>query len=152
MNLRLGMFRLWVVASTLFIIGFGAISYSNIQMDFRIARTDYDAMAKELGGYTIYPTKCEGARGVFGSDYSVFEGLCWYKMEDFRRLFPEYKDVSDRDLLDKLHVKVGRPLRPFHPWVNLAKTVVVAIAVPIAVLALGWSLFWAFAGFLRAQS
>jgi hypothetical protein len=119
-------------------------------MDFRIARFDNDAMAKELGGYTLYPTFCDKTRGVAGSDYVAIDGLCWYKIEDFRRLFPEYNDVSNRDLLDKLHAKVGRPLRPFHPWVNLAKTVAVAIAVSIAVLALGWSLFWAFAGFLRA--
>ena len=152
MNLRLGMFRLWVVASALFLVGLGAISYSDIHEEFRNAYTDFDAAAKELGGYTIYPTDCDKARGVAGSDYSVSGGLCWYKMEEFRRLFPEYKDVSDHVLSEKLYAKVGRPVQYFHPWVKLSKTVAIAISVPIAVLALGWSLSWAFAGFRRPPS
>jgi len=146
------MFRLWVVASTLFIIGFGAISYSGIREEFRGAYTDFDAVAKELGGFALYPTDCKRTRGVAGTDYSVSEGLCWYKMEDIRRLFPEYKDVNDRVLSEKLYAKAGRPVQHFHPWVSLSQTVAVAVGVPIAVLALGWSLFWAFAGFRRSPS
>ncbi len=62
-----------------------AISSTALREEFRIANTDYDAIAKHLGGYSLLPTDCAKARGVVGSDYSETQNLCWYKMEDFRR-------------------------------------------------------------------
>ncbi len=152
MNIRQGMFRLWVVASILFVIAVGVLSYSGIRQEFKNAYTDWDAVLKEYGGYALYPTDCGKARGTVGTDYSVSDYLCWYKIEDFRRLFPEYKDVSDRTLAEKLYAKAGRPIQKLHPWIKLLKTAIVAIAVPLAVLVLGWSLFWAFAGFRSSSA
>ena len=152
MNIRQGMFRLWVIASVLFVIAVGVSSYSGIRQEFKDAYTDWDAVVKEYGGYTLYPTDCEKARGTAGTDYSVSKELCWYRIEDFRRLFPEYNNVSDRVLDQKLYAKVGQPIQKLHPWVKLMETVAVAVAVPLAVFALGWSLFWAFAGFRGSSS
>jgi hypothetical protein len=95
MNIRKGLLRLWIVGSILFVICVFAVSYSSLREHFRIANTDYDAIAKDLGGYSVLPTDCSGARGVSGSDYSQSQDLCWYRTEDFRRLYPEYEDVGD---------------------------------------------------------
>jgi len=78
------------------------------------------------------------------------QSLCWYKREDFRRLYPEYKDLSDKVVSEKLYEKAGQPLKHIHPWEGVMKAAVVGLAVPLAVLGLGWSLLWAFAGFRSA--
>jgi hypothetical protein len=141
------MFRLWLVLSILFVIGVGVISYGGIREEFRIAYTDWDGLAERYGGYSLYPVDCEKARGTLGADYSRDEGLCWYKTEDFRRLYPEYKDVSNRVLSEMLCAKAGQPLQHVHPWNQVMKTAGIAFGVPLAVLAVGWSFIWAISGF-----
>ena len=149
MNVRRGMFRLWAIGSVLFAIAVGAVSYSSITAEFRNANTDWDTEAAKFGGYSLLPADCSKARGVAGTDYtySKNDALCWYKTEDFRRLYPEYKDLSDAVLSEKVYAKAGQPLRHFHPWIKVMTTAGMAFSVPLAVLALGFSLFWAFAGF-----
>ena len=149
LNIQRGTFRLWVVASMLFVIGVGAASYSGIRQEFKNANTDWDAEVKKYGGYSLLPTDCEKARGIAGTDYDNTrnDGLCWYRTEDFRRLYPEYKDVSSGALSERLYAKAGRPLKQVHPWNMVMKTAGVAFGVPLAVLALGFSLFWDSPGF-----
>lgn len=122
-------------------------SYSDIREEFRAAYTDWDAVVKQYGGYSLLPADCGNARGMAGADYSQDEGLCWYKTDDFRRLYPEYKDLSNRVLSEKRYAKAGRPLEHIHPWNKVMKTAGIAFGVPLAVLAFGWSLIWAVAGF-----
>lgn len=147
MNMRQGVFRLWVVASVLFVIGVTVASYSEIREEFKIANTDYDSLAKEFGGYSLFPNFCVKARGTAGIDYSMDNGLCWYKIEDFRRLYPEYKDMSDRALSEKLYAHVGQPLQHIHPWYKIMTRAGIAFGVPLAVFIFGCSLSWAVAGF-----
>jgi hypothetical protein len=148
MNIRKGTFRLWVILSVLFLIGVAAVSYSDIHTEFRNAYTDWNAEFAKYGGYSVVPADCEKARGTFGTDYTHNDdGLCWYEFSKFRSLYPEYKDVSDKDLNIRLYAKAGKPLLEFHPWVKVLKTTAIAIGVPLVFLALGWSLFWALAGF-----
>jgi hypothetical protein len=64
MNIRCGVFRLWIVASVLFVIGVGAASYSGIHEEFRNAYTDWGAEVKKYGGYSLLPADCEKARGA----------------------------------------------------------------------------------------
>lgn len=147
MNTRKGLFRLWLVASIVFAICVCVVSYNRLREEFRISNTDYDAIAKELGGSTLVPADCAKVRGNRGSDYSETENVCWYKMDDFRRLYPEYKDVKDKELSEKLYEKAGQPLKHLHPWKSVMEVVCVALGIPLAVLALGSALFWAFSGF-----
>jgi hypothetical protein len=150
MNVRKGLLRLWIVGSILFVICAFAVSYSFLREEFRIANTDYDAMAKEIGGSSLVPTDCGRARGVLGTDYSETQNLCWYKSEDFRRLYPEYKDLSDKALSEKLYEKAGQPLKHVHPWESIGKVAGVAFGVPVIVLLIGLSLLWALSGFRSA--
>jgi hypothetical protein len=149
MNIRRGMFRLWVIASILFVIGVGAISYSSIREEFRYANIDANAEYKKYGGYLVVPADCAGARGVAGTDYnrSQKDGLCWYAIDNFRRLNPEYKNLNDEDLSNRLYEKAGQPIEHLHPWRKVMETASIAFGVPLVVLALGYSLLWVFAGF-----
>jgi hypothetical protein len=141
------MFRLWLIGSALFVIIVSAASYTVIREEFRIANTDFDALAKELGGYNLVPTFCSKVRGISGTDYEERKGLCWYKMENIRRLFPEYKNLNDHVLEEKLYEKAGQPLQHRRPWRKLLYTAAVALGFPLAVLSLGWALNWAIVGF-----
>lgn len=149
LNIRQGTLRLWVVASVLFAIGVGSASYSGICQEFKNANTDWDAEVKSYGGYSLLPADCGKARGTAGADYENTrnDGLCWYRTEDFRRLYPEYKDLSNRALSERLYAKPGQTLEHFHPWNTVMKAAGIAFGVPVAVLVLRFSLFWAFAGF-----
>ena len=148
MNVRRGTFRFWLILSVLFVIAVVAISYSDIRIEFKNANTDWNAIATKLGGTNLVPADCEKARGTFGTDYTKDnDGVCWYEFTKFRLLYPEYKDVSDKELDRRLYEKAGQPLVEFHPWTKLAEVASVAVGVPIAVLALGYAMFWAFAGF-----
>jgi hypothetical protein len=148
MNLRRGLFRLWIVAGILFAIGVAVVSYSGIKEEFRIAAWDNNGLETDKwGGYIMLPNACDEVRGNVGMDYSTSEGLCWYTIKDFRRLFPEYRDLSNAALSDKLYAKAGRPIKHGHPWTALIEAAGVATGVPVAMLVLGYSLLWAFAGF-----
>ena len=152
MNIRRGMFRLWIVSSALFVLGVSAALYSRIREEFRASRIDYDAIAKKYGGDTLLPVDCGEARGVATTDYSVNDGSCWYATAIFRRLYPEYKDLNDHDLSEKVYTKAERPLTHPRPWAKVAEAAGLAFGVPLAVLALGCSLSWALSGFRGSTS
>ena len=101
----------------------------------------------------MLPVLCPeaAARGMIGSDYTEKDGTCWYSTAKFRLLYPEYKDLSDKDLSKKAHAKAGQPLKEFHPWRTVVTTALVAFGFPFVALALGCSLFWAFAGFKQTR-
>lgn len=149
MRIRRGLFRLWLVAAVLFALFIAASSYSEIAGDFRNANTDLNAIADKWGGHLLLPVTCGEARGAANADYEIGkdDGLCWYKAVDFRRLYPEYNDLQNGVLSDKLYTKVGRPPQRPHPWNKVLQTTGIALGVPVAVLILGASLLWAFAGF-----
>lgn len=152
MNARRGMFRLWLVFSVLFVIGVGAASYIRIRNEFRIADTDLDALAKKYGGTNLLPVNCAEARGTMDRDYSSSEGLCWYTMENFRRFYPEYRDLSDRVISDRVYAKAGIPLRKAHPWEALLDAALLAVGIPLIILALGFGFAWVISGFRTPQS
>ena len=147
LNVRRGLFRLWAITSVLFMLCVTVISYSSLREQFRNESIDWDAEVARYGGYTEEPTFCNVARGVSGKDYEERDGLCWYRSEDLRRLYPEYRDISNKDLSEKLYAKVGQPLHHEHPWRSVERTAALAIGLPLGLLALGWAVLWAVAGF-----
>ncbi len=135
MNARRGMFRLWVIFSVLFAIGVGTASYNRILNEFKSTVTGI-------------PVDCGKALGAEGIDYAVIGDSCWYPMEKFRHFYPEYQSLSDRVLTEKPWAKAGIPLeKHHHPWKMVFNTVVLAFGIPLVILALGFGLGWAFAGF-----
>ena len=95
MNIRRGALRLWVIFSTLFVLGVSVSSYRTIREEFAAAtrpRDSFAIIAKKLGGEMLLPIDCLEARGDTTTDYSVDNGHCWYTVGRFRSLYPEYKD------------------------------------------------------------
>jgi hypothetical protein len=134
------MFRLWIVFSTLFVLGVGAASYNTIREEFRASGKAIDLRGFRVGDTTykfpasysdekvkdiltkqgiigtpgsgaiaerLLPVECGKARGVSATDYSLDEGSCWYTTAIFRRLYPEYKELNEHDLSEKLYAAVA---------------------------------------------
>jgi hypothetical protein len=158
MNWRRGLFRLWIVGAALFVIAVAAVSYSDIKADFdKVALQKY----MEERSAVLVPQLCGDARGVAGSDYSRLEVTskpnffdnCWYEIPKFRALYPEFKNISDKELTQKLYKDLGIPTRELpNPWATLGVWASVAFGVPLVVLVLGASLTWAFSGFAATRS
>ena len=166
MSWRRGFFRIWLVASALFVIAIAAISYSEIMAQF-----DATAVTTKWPGELMVPTLCGKARGVEGTDFQrlQFDDLipspnrptqskpnyfdtCWYRLTKFRPLYPEYNDLSDEVLSSKLYAEHGIPLHnPKNPWTTLLTNVEIALGIPLIVLILGSALTWAFSGFKRSM-
>jgi len=158
MNLRRGLFRLWLVGSALFVLAVAFFSYGEIKRQF-----DATALTRwvEANDALLVPQLCGEARGVAGTDYSIgnqklsnpsqkpnFFETCWYAISKFRPLYPEYKDVSDKELSRKLYADHGIPIRDLpNPWATLGTWAGIAFGIPLVVLALGASLLWALSGF-----
>jgi hypothetical protein len=166
MNWRRGLFRLWIVGTVLFLLAIAAISYSEIRKQFQeTSLQQYLEANSEL----LLPVLCGKVRGVAGTDYTTKQGQnpgpwdiyskpnpfdnCWYTMSKFRALFPEYNDLSDKELSRKLYADHGVPTRDLpNPWVTLGTWASIAFGIPLVVLMLGASLVWAFSGFSAKQS
>ena len=140
MNWRPGLFRLWIVGSVLFVIAVAFISYADIKAEFASAAAIWP---DEI----LVPVLCANARGVAEADYIKRGDYCWYAMSIVRRLYPEYKDLSDNVLMRKAYAVRGIAIPTPNPWATLGMWVAVAFGIPLVVLILGSSLVWAFSGF-----
>jgi hypothetical protein len=156
-----GFFRLWVLGSILFVLAVASVAYSEIKAQF-------DAVAvvtwAEQNSVLLIPQLCGNARGVAGIDYPTKEGQnpgpwdayanpnpfdnCWYAISNFRLLYPEFNNLSDKDLSSKLYVDHGIPIRDLpNPWITLVSWAGIAFMIPLAALILGGALGWALKGF-----
>src|SRR5262245_56613265 len=156
MNWRRGLFRLWIVGTALFVIAVALISYSEIKMQFRVT-----ALARwvEANDALLVPQLCSESRGVAGVDYSTENDKlnpfdkCWYEISKFRPLYPEYNNLSEKELSRKLYAEHGIPIRDLpNPWATLGTWASIAFGIPLVVLVLGASLVWAFSGFAAKRS
>lgn len=121
-----------------------AVSFETVKEEFEKA-----ASMKSLEAASWVPdvpVDCTGARG---SEFRPEGSLCWYFMPEFRKRYPEYKDLNDNELPAKLYARAGVPLTPIRPWTLLAEKVGLAVLPPVAILLLGWSLIWALSGFAK---
>ena len=150
-NLRRGFFRLWLVFSALFVIATAVVSFPNVKSEFKKAAAD----AEWQGFVPDVPVVCSDARGKVGDDYDLRDyggkNNCWYPLPKFRVLYPEYKDLTDDQISDRLYEKAGMPIDHGAPWTLLLKTLGIAIGVPLIVLAIGSALGWSFAGFRASE-
>jgi hypothetical protein len=104
MNLRRGLFRLWLVGSALFVLAVAFVSYGEIKNQFDAAALMHVLKADEVA----IPVLCADARGAANADdFIEFNDNCWYAMSKFRRFYPEYKDLLDNELTQKLYPARG---------------------------------------------
>ena len=94
------------------------------------------------------PVDCSQARGA---EFRREGELCWYSLPVFRTLYPEYKDLKEGDLSEKIYAKAGIPLTPIRPGAVVMEKAALTLGPPIAVLIIGWAFIWAVSGFAKAQ-
>ncbi|MGO8218869.1 hypothetical protein ACC746_31260 [Rhizobium ruizarguesonis] len=154
MNIKRGLFRLWLVCGLLFAAAIMFFSYEQIVSEFRKSNLLAEIPANATA---LIPVTCKDARGALGVDYELDkdvkektpDALCWYMMKKFRANYPQYADLSDEDIVTKTYGDVGVPLHLAHPWRNLFGLLGFAFGVPIFVLVIGSAFGWAFSGFSR---
>lgn len=151
-----GFYRAWIMFTVVWIAGCGWFFGPRFSDDWqRKSATDALSVAAP-GAVPLVPIDCKLARGRGGSlkdkaDYEETDGKCWYMFPtDFRRLFPEYNDVSDDRLMVSLYEKVGTRLA--QPFEVFKQFMAFAICVPLVLLLLGAGLTWVFRGFKAPSS
>lgn len=115
-NVRGGLFRLWIVLATVWAIVVCSVSFRNVRDEFKKAESMRKINA--MGFKPDLPVDCASARGQAG-DYRRDEkkNLCWYDMRKFRVLFPEYKDLDERQAL-RCYLQESRHTADAHPTVD----------------------------------
>jgi hypothetical protein len=154
MNWRRGLFRVWVALSILFAVTVIVVGYPEVKTAFERAHAaGHPAKFDPSKGVTLMvPVPCSAARGTKGMDYETFSSGpgCWYEMPVFRRLYPEYRDLDDDALADRLYGKVPGsrdiPLPP-KPWTVIGKLVAIIMGGPAVLLLVGLSVGWIVRGF-----
>jgi hypothetical protein len=157
MNFRQGFFRIWVVGSVLFAGAVGILGYEKVVAEFERAGQDWSS-----AGILLVPVNCRDVRGKVDVDYTgnLFDRFdnppgaaqCWYKIDALTRLYPEYKDLSDDVVSNRLYQKANIAIKePAAPWKALGIMLLIAFGVPALVLLLGAALAWALSGFTAAR-
>lgn len=141
MNIKRGLFRLWIIFLILFIVVTTLSSINEIKEEFKYATW---IKAHQL----MLPGDCTVARGKLNVDYiqDSKSNFCWYTLSKFRSLYPEYNDISYEQLIAVLYEKANHKIQS-SPWIALLEVICFAVGAPILILIFGWSLIWAFSGF-----
>ncbi|MCA2410957.1 hypothetical protein GYN07_06890 [Rhizobium leguminosarum bv. viciae 248] len=152
MNIKRGLFRLWLVLSVLFATTVFVFTYNSIKSEF-----DKSSLLAGIpaNAEAMIPVSCYQARGALKVDFELATGetekkpweRCWYRPKKFRVLFPEYQDIDDEQLVTKTYMEAKVPLYPAHPWQTLGGIALFAFGIPLGFLIVGGSLIWAFSGF-----
>lgn len=100
----------------------------------------------------MLPVDCSLAtRGKLNTDYiNNLEGdYCWYQISNFRKLFPEYKDLQDTELSEKLYKKANIKWESDNHlfWNALHNILIYGLGIPLLLLGFSFCIKWALAGF-----
>jgi len=145
MNISRGLFRLWITFAIIFIFAAIMLNFDNL----KYPKTKFDLTTATL----MLPVDCALARGKRGKNYinNLEGGYCWYKISEFRKLFPEYKDLPDEKLSEQLYRSVKRKSEPDNHlfWNAIHNVLIYGFGIPILLLVLGFCLKWVIAGFKK---
>jgi hypothetical protein len=119
MNLRRGLFRLWIVGSALFVLAVAFVSYDPIKREF-----EGEVVRNPYAPSTLAPSS--------NTNIIQFEG----------QLYGFLADATDEQIATAL-----KNVRAPSPWASVGTAAGIAFGIPLAVLALGASLLWALSGF-----
>jgi hypothetical protein len=133
LNIRRGLFRLWLIGSTIFAVGVTIWWLPEIKSQFQ--RSGLQAWLDEQKNEYLFPVFCGDARGKAGEDYSTSPHTppgpwdtyakpqrfdrCWYLGSRYRALYPEAGASPDRELAAHLYAQVGLRREPLqNPWLR----------------------------------
>jgi hypothetical protein len=181
MNLRRGLFRLWIVGALLFVIVVAFIGYTDIKANFEATanekaaqstlarfrhRSEYNDLSNAQLADRLY-TK-------FYSDMPREQFDRWITAPQPQRKFVKFRGqlhdfpadvttkeiaaalettINDRELMSQLSLSDAEVgIFPPNPWSVLGGWAAIAFGIPLAVLILGASLVWAFSGFAAMRT
>jgi hypothetical protein len=150
MNLRRGLFRLWIIGAALFVIAVASISYPGIKFEFHAVESKPEAVESEpeAGTPTVlaefrqqYPQYSDMPREQFNKKVSEKIAASKTKMIKFRdQLYKFPADATEEEIATALKSTLK------NPWARVGKAAWIAFGIPLAVLALGAFLVWVFSG------
>lgn len=160
MNLKRGLFRLWIVLTIAFTVAFIWSEFDHIKNEFE--KENGAAFAYKEDNLLIPINRIE-ARGKDGEDY-VYLGddapidfekpwykhaVVWYTQPKFFQLYPENSGLSIKEISAKFYKKAHIKTNVAHPWKILLETVFFPLALMSIILIFGSSIFWACSGFKK---
>jgi hypothetical protein len=136
MNWRSGLFRLWVIGTVLFMMAVAMVGYDDIKMAIAYGdiKRDFDAAKDEFTAATSKP----GAEQPIAGD--------WAMSKPIPGTFIDLNDPKQR-ALDRLNRAEEAMSYAGGARARIEHLASIAVGIPLAVLALGASLAWAFSGF-----
>jgi hypothetical protein len=162
MNWRRGLFRLWIVGTVLCVLAVAFVSYSDIKADFDVVAR---ASKPEVTSSFIAELRQQDPEFNNLTDAQLLDAVYKKFFSDMPREQFE-KQVSEKISASNKAVKFQGQLHEFpadftdeqiatalkstiirSPWTTLGMWASIALGIPLAVLALGASLVWAFSGF-----
>ncbi|MBB3446425.1 hypothetical protein [Rhizobium sp. BK379] len=156
MNIKRGLFRLWLVLSVLWIVAVGFMSWESIQRD--------EWWSGDPNVFADLPVHCENASGSADVDYYRREApepwnayrtpgsACWYSEHRFRQLFPSYNSISHAKLSEMLYQNLGWEMARSSDKYDRTKSAAMTAFIPPAfTFVIGAALVWAFSGFARPK-
>ena len=123
MNLRRGLFRLWIVGSALFVLAVAFVSYSGIKEQFTAVANTFEVQLPDGRTFEVQANPICKQRQLWRQDYALPENSC-----------PRQTGLALAMLVP-------------NPWATLGTWAGIAFGIPLVVLALGSSLLWALSGF-----
>jgi hypothetical protein len=152
MNIKRGLFRIWVVLSILYIIVLTlfAIDYASREFEQQ-AEVNNILTGKISKGMPVDCTKAKEFPQWWAQFPHADDGLCWASLPEARKIHPELTDPSDLAFAETLYAGANKHLWVPTPWWTVASFVGWAIGLPLAVLAIGSAIYWALAGFARPK-
>lgn len=160
MRWRRGFFRLWIVASIIFIAWTGLLISSQYSSSYGVWER-----------YAFVPLRCDQARGTLGLDYGYTPigpgawdarpedprdpprtSTCFMDIRTYQRLHPDLADgQDDATLMRTAYASYGLQERSDPPgWIEpLGAWALFSVVVCLGTLAIGWVIGWIVSGFRR---
>ena len=150
MNVRRGLFRLWIIFACMFVIGILVVSRYAISREFEKAGEMKSQRENIIqSGVLRVPCFVPGHTAFDWSEKA--DGFCGYDIRKFRTQHPLYRDLNDEQLLGRLCEQARINVKsPFHPWRRVTEAAAIAVGIPGAMLILGLAWCWAYSGFRPA--
>jgi hypothetical protein len=107
-NLQRGLFRLWCIASLIFVLSLAVLRGPELLKKYQdlaavpASERSVSPEAKKLG---LVPMPCKEVRGLVILDYLIGNppGTCWFETAKFAALYPEYTLVDGEPQLASLN-------------------------------------------------
>lgn len=152
MNIKRGLFRIWFVLATASLLA--ALIFGGKEAASQLGQiaTIEKILRSEIYGV---PVDCQVAKGSVGTDWVYVgnpwvgfdTGICWYKMNAFKKAYALQASKSDKEILDEAYDRTSVYLPKPQPWTAFFGIVGFSVAISLIVLVVGAAIYWALAGF-----